>query len=175
MKKIGLIIKEETEKYIKNKLKESPNFFIVKYSGVASPDLSLLRQNLRGSRASLFITKNSIARRALKENGLENLSDKIEGPSGFVFVEEDPAQAAKSLFDFLKNHEQLKIEGGFLKDRVLQASDVEAISKLPSKEILIAQVVMTLNSPIRNIVVVLNQILKKFVYCLDQIKNKKSP
>ncbi|MFH1441124.1 MAG: 50S ribosomal protein L10 [Candidatus Omnitrophota bacterium] len=174
MKKIGIIIKEEAGKYIKNKLKDSPNFFIIRYSGVAGLDLSSLRQDLRSARASLFVAKNSVARRALKENGLEDLSKKIEGPSGFVFIEEDPVQASKSLFDFSKSHEQLKVEGGFLKDKILHAEDVEAISKLPSKEVLRAQVVMILNSPIRNIVIVLNQTLRKFVYCLDQIKTKKT-
>ena len=90
-----------------------------------------------------------------------------------VFIKEEPVAVSKSLFEFVKEHEQLKIEGGSLKDKVLERSDIEAMSKLASKEVLRAQVVMTLNSPISGIVITLNQILAKFVYCIDQIKQTK--
>jgi len=174
MKKLGLIFKEASETRIKSSLKESEAVFIVKYSGVASPDLCSLRQSLKGSKASLFVVKNSVARRALKESGLEVLIKNIDGPCGMVFIKDEPVSISKSLFDFVKEHEQLKIEGGSLKDKVLVKEDIEAMSKLPSKEVLRAQVVMTLNSPISGLVITLNQVLAKFVYCIDQIKQKKS-
>lgn len=173
MKKIGLVFKEVSESRIKSTLKDSDAVFIIKYSGVASPDLCTLRQTLKGSKASLFVVKNSVARRALKDSGLEVLVKNIEGPCGMVFIKEEPVAVSKSLFEFVKEHEQLKIEGGSLKDKVLEKSDIEAMSKLASKEVLRAQVVMTLNSPISGIVITLNQILAKFVYCIDQIKQKK--
>ncbi len=173
MKKIGLVFKEVSENRIKTTLKDSDAVFIIKYSGVASPDLCTLRQTLKGSKASLFVVKNSVARRALKDSGLEVLVKNIEGPCGMVFIKEEPVAVSKSLFEFVKEHEQLKIEGGSLKDKVLERSDIEAMSKLASKEVLRAQVVMTLNSPISGIVITLNQILAKFVYCIDQIKQKK--
>ncbi|MDD3087378.1 MAG: 50S ribosomal protein L10 [Candidatus Omnitrophica bacterium] len=173
MKKIGLVFKEVSESRIKTTLKDSDAVFIIKYSGVASPDLCSLRQTLKGSKASLFVVKNSVARRALKDSGLEVLVKNIEGPCGMVFIKDEPVAISKSLFEFVKEHEQLKIEGGSLKDKVLEKSDIEAMSKLASKEVLRAQVVMTLNSPISGIVITLNQILAKFVYCIDQIKQKK--
>jgi len=173
MKKIGLVFKEVSENRIKSTLKDSDAVFIIKYSGVASPDLCTLRQTLKGSKASLFVVKNSVARRALKDSGLEVLVKNIEGPCEMVFIKEEPVAVSKSLFEFVKEHEQLKIEGGSLKDKVLERSDIEAMSKLASKEVLRAQVVMTLNSPISGIVITLNQILAKFVYCIDQIKQKK--
>jgi large subunit ribosomal protein L10 len=77
------------------------------------------------------------------------------------------------LYNFSREHEQLKLEGGFLKDRILQKKDVEILAKLPGKEVLRAQAVMALNSPVFKSVFVLKQALKKFVYCLDQIKQKK--
>ncbi|MFA5311220.1 MAG: 50S ribosomal protein L10 [Candidatus Omnitrophota bacterium] len=173
MKKIGLVFKELSGGRIKTTLKDSEAVFIIKYSGVASPDLCSLRQTLKGSRASLFVVKNSVARRALKDSGLDVLIKNIEGPCGMVFIKDEPVAVSKSLFEFVKEHEQLKIEGGSLKDKVLEKSDIEAMSRLASKEVLRAQVVMTLNSPISGIVISLNQILAKFVYCIDQIKQKK--
>jgi len=174
MKKIGLVVKEISENRIKSKIKESGAFFIIKYSGLSSPDVSSLRQGLKGSDASLFVAKNSVARRALKSAGLETLITRVEGPSGFIFVKDEPVGTSKLLWDFAKAHENLKLEGGYLKDRVLEKKDIETLAKLPSKEALRAKVVVTLNAPISGFVIVLNQTLKKFVYCLDQIKQKKT-
>lgn len=174
MKKIGLIFKETSEKQIKNNLKDSSAMLVVKYSGVSSPDLSALRLTLHKTSANLFVVKNSVARRALKDSGLEMLVKNIEGPCGLVFVKDEPVAASKALYSFLKDHEQLKIEGGCLKEKILETKDIEAMSKLPGKEILRALAVGTLNAPISGFVITLNQILSKIVYCLDQIKQKKS-
>ena len=173
MKKIGLVIKETSANRIKSSLKDSNSLFIVKYSGVKSPDMSNLRLGLRGANATLFVVKNTVARRALHDAGLEALIKNIDGPCGLVFVRDEPVSASKAIFAFIKDHEQLKLEGGFLQDKILERKDIEAISLLPSRDVLRAQVVMTLNSPILKLVIVLNQTLKKFVYCLDQIKQKK--
>jgi large subunit ribosomal protein L10 len=173
MKKLGILVKETSENRIKNFLKESSAVIIVKYSGLSSPDLSSLRQNLRHSNATLFVIKNSVACRAFRNSGLELLIKTIQGPCGMVFVKEEPVAASKVLCSFLKGHEQLKLGGGVLKDKILEVKDIESMSRLPSKEALRAQVVMVLNSPISGIVFTLNHILAKFVYCLDQVRQKK--
>jgi large subunit ribosomal protein L10 len=98
----------------------------------------------------------------------------IEGPCGLVFVKEEPVGASKVLCNFIKDHEKLQVEGGYLQDKILEKKDIEAMSRLPSKETLRAQVVCALNSPIAGIVTTLNQLLVKFVICLDQIKQKKT-
>ena len=173
MKKLGLLFKEVSETQIKTNLKKSDAVFIIKYSGLSSPDITSLRMSLRGSNANLFVVKNSVARRALKDAGLEAIVKGIEGPCGLIFVKDEPVAASKVLFNFSKGHEALKLEGGSLKDKVLVREDIEAMSKLPSKEVLRAQVVCTLNAPIVGLAIVLNQILTKFVICIDQIKLKK--
>ena len=173
MKKLGLLFKEVSENKIKDSLKESNALFIVKYSGLSSPDLSALRQNLKNSNARFFVVKNSVARRALKNSIPEILIKSVEGPCGLVFVKDEPVNTSKVLCNFLKEHEPLKLEGGFLKDRVLERKDIEALAKLPSKDVLRAQVVMTLNSPISGLVIALSQILAKFVICIDRIREKK--
>lgn len=173
-KKIGLLIKEVSEARIKNTLKESNALFIVKYSGVSGLGLSTLRQNLKGANASLFVVKNSVARRALKESGHSGLIPSVEGPCGLVFAKDEPVEVSKVLFNFTKENENLKLEIGFLQDKIIDKKDIELLAKLPSKQVLRAQVVMALNSPISGLVMTLNQLLVKFVYCLDQIKQKKT-
>jgi len=174
MKKVGLLVKEISERQIKSRLKGSDSFIIVKYSGLSSPDMTSLRQSLKGANTNFFVVKNSVARRALKDSGLETVIKAIEGPCGFIFVKEEPVETSKILCDFQKGHEKGVLEAGMFKDKVLEKSDIIALSKLPSKDVLRAQVVGTLNAPIRGLVMVLNGTLKKFVICLDQIKKKKT-
>jgi large subunit ribosomal protein L10 len=174
MKKISLIFKETSENRIKNTLKDSDGVFVIKYSGVSSPDLCSLRQTLRASRASLFVVKNSVARRALKNSGLETLVKNIDGPCGLIFVKDEPVAVSQVLCNFTKEHEKLKLEGGSLNDKIIEGKDIELMSKLPSKDVLRAQVVGALNAPISGLVMTLNQVLVKFVICLDQIKQKKT-
>jgi large subunit ribosomal protein L10 len=173
MKKIGLIVKETSENRIKNTFKESSGVFIIKYSGLCGADLNLLRMNLRGSNSSMLVVKNSVARRALKSVGQEGLIGSVEGPCAMVFVKDEPVAISKVLFDFVKEHEPLKIEKGFLFDKIIEKKDIESMSKLPSRDMLRAQVVGALNAPIFGLVFTLNQVLAKFVYCLEEIKKTK--
>jgi large subunit ribosomal protein L10 len=132
-----------------------------------------LRQSLKNSHASLFVVKNSVARRALKNSSLESFIETVEGPCGLIFVEEEPADTSRILYNFSREHQQLKLEGGFLKDKILTRIDIEKLASLPSKQVLRVQAVLALKSPIVGLIMVLNQTLRKLVYCLDQIKNKK--
>jgi len=174
MKKISVIFKEVSTDRIKKNLKESDSLFIINYLKLSSPDMSALRQSLRDSNARLFVVKNTVARRALKDAGLEAVINTVDGPCGLVFAKDEPVSVSKALYDFVKAHEQLKLQGGYLQEKVLTKSDIEALAKLPSKDVLRAQVVGALNAPISGFVGVLSQTLKKFIYCLDQIKNRKN-
>ena len=109
----------------------------------------------------------------MKDSSLAPLIKNIDGPCGLVFIKDEPVAASQVLCNFRKEHEQLKLEGGYLKDKIIETKDIEHMSKLPSKEVLRAQVVGALNSPISGLVITLNQVLAKFVICLDQIKDKK--
>jgi large subunit ribosomal protein L10 len=173
MKKLGLVFKETSEKHIKDALKKAESFFVLKYSGLSSPDMTTLRQALKETDAKIFVVKNTVARRALKESGIESLIKIVEGPCGFVFVKSEPANTSKVLFNFAKEHEQLKVEGGYLKDRTLDRKDFEMLAKLPSKEVLRAHVVGALNSPLVGLVQVLEGNLNRLVSILEQIKQKK--
>lgn len=174
MKKLGVLFRETLEDNLKKQLKESDTIFIIQYSKLSSPDLTTLRQALKGINATLFVAKNNITRRALKESKFEDLAKFVEGPCGLVFSKGEPVDASRALYNFYREHEQLKLECGLLKDKILNKTDIEAIAKLPNKDILRAQAVMALKSPITGLVFVLKQTLTKFVYCVDQIRNKKA-
>lgn len=174
MKKIGQLVKEASESLIKDSFKAAGGLIIVKYSGVSSPDMSSLRKTLRGAGSDLFVVKNSIARRAVKELGLEGLIPFIQSPCGMIFFKEEPVDTSRILCAFRKEHEKLIFEGGLLQDKLLTLKDIELMSRLPSKDALRGKLVVALNSPILKLVIVLNGSLKKLVICLDQIRQKKS-
>jgi large subunit ribosomal protein L10 len=174
MKKIGQLVKETSGSRIKESFKASQGLIIVKYSGVSSPDMSILRKTLKGSGADLFVVKNSIARRIMKDVGAEGLIPSIQSPCGMIFFKEEPVDASRILCAFRKEHEKLVLEGGLLQDKLLTLKDIETMSTLPSKDVLRGKVVVALNGPIAKFVIVLNGTLKKLVVCLDQIRQSKS-
>jgi len=173
MKKLGLLFRETSERRIKNNLKEANGIFIVRYSGVSSSDLNTLRRSLKAAHANLFVIKNNVARRALKNSNLENITELVKEPCALVFVKEEPINTCRVLYTFSREHEQLKLAGGLLEDRVIEEKEMQVLAKLPSKDVLRTQLVIALNSPILKLAVVLKQSLRKIVYCLEQIKNKK--
>lgn len=173
MKKIGSVFKQTSENMIKDNLKKNHSVFIIKYSGLSSPDLSSLRLSLKGARANIFMVKNSVARRALKASGLDSLNGLVEGPCGFVFSREEPVDVSRILYDFSREHEKLKLEGGYMQDKLLSQADIHVLAKLPSKHLLRTMLVIALNSPVSGLVCTLNQVLRKFVYCLGQVRDKK--
>jgi len=174
MKKIGQLVKETSESRIKDSLKANQGLIIVKYSGVSSPDMSALRKTLKGAGSDLFVVKNSIARRAMKELGQEGLIPSIQSPCGMIFFKDEPVDTSRILCAFRKEHEKLVLEGGLLQDKLLTLKDIELMSTLPSKDVLRGKVVVALNGPSAKFVIVLNGALKKLVVCLDQIRQSKS-
>jgi len=172
MKKFGLLFKEISENRIKKNLKDSMSFFVISYSKVSSPDLTGLRLSLKKANATLFMVKNSVVKRALKDSGLDSLVKTVEGPCGLVFTREEPVEASRILFNFTKDHAQLKLGCGVMKDRILESKDIEAVAKLPSREVLRAELVSTLNSPLFRLVTVCKQNLNMLVYCLEQKQKK---
>ena len=173
MQKLGRIVKETCEKDIRKNIDGSNCFFVVKYSGVASADMSNLRLTLKSSKARMLIAKNSISRRVLNDLGLAEISAMLQGPCGFVFVKDDPSIAAKALYHFSKENKKMELEGGLLVKRVLSKNDVVTLASLPSRTVLYTKLVTTLSSPVRSYVWAVSGILKKFVIALDQIKKQK--
>ena len=172
MKKLSTIFKEASENRIKKGLKDSEAFFVVKYSKLSGPDLNALRKSLRGIDSEMLVVRNNTARRALAGQN-EALLNFVQGPCGFVFSKKEPVEASKVLFNFTKDHVNLILAGGLLKDKLLSSKDIEALAKLPSREVLLARAVMAIKSPITGLVFVLKGNLRKLVFCLDQIKQKK--
>lgn len=175
MEKIGKIFREYAQDYLTDNIKDTNCLFIVRYSGIKASELNLLRQDLKDSQSKLFVIKNSISNRVLKDMGLTEISRSLKGPCGIVFGKGDAVGASKVLYNFAKGNENLKIEAGMLQEKLLSQNEIIVLAKLPSKKVLHAKLAGTLQSPLNSFVWTLSGIIKKFVFVLERIKQKKQP
>ncbi len=171
MTKLGLVIKQEAEKILRAKLQEADSFILVKYSGLSASDLNVLRSSLSSIGSSFTVVKNSVGKRLFKS--YQDLYSQISGPCGLIFVNNDLISASRVVYKFIKEKPNLELRTGFLKDRIITAKEIEALSKLLSLSVLQSQVLGGLKSPICGFVFGLKQILNKLVWALGQIKDKK--
>ncbi len=138
---------KETEiQNLNERFSNSELVVVTHYSGLSVEDLSELRGNLRNEGASFKVTKNSLARRALKGTKFEAIEGLFAGPTG-VASSQDPVAAAKVAYKFAKNNDKLIILGGSLGELVLDVAAVEALAKLPSLDELRSKLCGLLQAP----------------------------
>jgi len=116
------------------------------YSGLTVKEISDLRASLREEGASFKVTKNSLAKIAIKGTQFEGLADMFTGPTG-VATSQDPVAAAKAAYEFAKGNNKLVILGGALGSEILDAKSVEALAKLPSLDEIRSKLVGLLQAP----------------------------
>ncbi len=159
---------------ITEKLKSSCAGVLVEYKGINVEDDTKLRKNLRDSNVEYLVVKNTLLKRAAENAGMEELSSVLHGATALAVSKEDYIAASKILCEFSKDHEFFKIKSGFIDGEIIDSAEVLRLAKLPSREVLIAQVLYGLNAPITGLATVLSGIMKGLVVALDAIAKKKS-
>ena len=157
---------------IAEKLKTSCAGVVVNYQGINVADDTKLRKDLRESGVEYMVAKNTLLRLAAKEAGLEELNSVFEGSTAIALSENDYVAASKILCEFAKDHEFFKIKSGFIDDNVVGKKEIKNLAKLPSREVLIAQVLSGLNAPIAGFANVLNGTIRGLVIALNAIAQK---
>jgi len=160
----------EQVKIIQEKIDQAKSLVIVDYSGSNVNDLTTLRNALREAGGEMFVTKNTLIDIAL---GKGKLSESLTGMNAIVFSYEDAVSGLKTLFNFHQDKKLLSIKQGFMEDKVLSASEVETLSKLPSKSELVVMLIQRLKSPGQGLVNTLTAKTKDLVYVLKAIADKK--
>lgn len=143
------------------------------YRGLKVSEVTELRSKLRKGQSTFKIVKNRLMRRVLKEKGLDQLDGYFRDPTALAASDADPVSPAKILIDFAKTNDRLKIKGGYLNGTVLTMRDIEVLAKLPSREVLIAKALGSMQAPASNMVGVLAAVPRKFLYALNAIKATK--
>ena len=143
------------------RLKNAQAGVIADYRGLTVAQDTELRTKLREAGVEYTIVKNTLTRFAANEVGLEGLDPILHGPTALATSSNDVVAPAKVLVDFAKKNEQLEIKAGFVDGKVISVDEVKVYASIPSKEVLIAKMLGSLQAPIGNLVRTLDAIAKK--------------
>jgi large subunit ribosomal protein L10 len=164
------ILKDLVEKFGKSK-----SIIFADYRGLSVANLSDLRRKLRKTHAEMKVAKKTLMNIAAKENKLDEVGRSImEGPVAAVFSYEDELSGIKVLFQFSKENEKLKLLGGLMEGKVIDADTVKKYAKIPSREELLAKFMGSVKSPVSGFVGVLSNLMGGFVRVVNAYKDKLS-
>ena len=133
---------------VTTQLRDAEAVYAVDYRGTSVTQAAELRSRLRESDTRFRIVKNTLTERAADNAGAEALKPFLEGPTALVFVKGDAASAAKALADFRKASGLLEFKGGWMNGDTLSADQIDAIAKLPSRDVLYGRLVGMVASPL---------------------------
>ncbi|UTI65520.1 50S ribosomal protein L10 [Paraconexibacter antarcticus] len=158
---------------IAGQIQESEAIFAVDYRGITVAQVADLRTKLAESDASLRVVKNTLTERAADQTETEALKALLSGPTALAFVRGDVAGAAKALADAQRSTTFLAFKGGVLNGEALDAAQITALSKLPSRDVLYQQLVGLVASPLTGLARSLNGLIGGLAIALDGVREKK--
>ena len=145
----------------------------VDYRGLTVEEVTGLRNEYRASGIEYVVLKNTLIKRAVDGLGITGLDDYLHGPTAVAFGYDDPVVPAKITTEFIKKIKKTEVKCGVLENVVLDKAGVEALANLPSKEVLLAKMLGSMNAPITGFVMVLSATLKSLLYTLNAVAEKK--
>jgi len=154
-------------------IKESDAVFAVDFRGISVPQAADVRTRLRDADATFRVVKNTLTERAADEAGADALKPLLVGPTALTFVRGDAATAAKAIATFARETQLLTFKGGLLDGDALDAEQILAISRLPSRDVLYGQLVGIVASPITGLARGLNALLSGVAIALNEVLAKK--
>ena len=156
------------------KLKDAKAMFLADFRGMDVEKANNLRTELRKVTVEYKVVKNTLLELASRETDKAVLSSHYAGPTAVVLSYEDPVAAAKVLSRFAKEYQNVfKLKAGILSGKAITALEIQALAELPSREVLIAKLLGTLNAPVANFVGTLAAVPGSLVRALDAIRSKK--
>ena len=166
-------VKEEEVRELKERFQKAELMILTDYCGLTAGQMTDLRRSMREAKADLKVVKNTLAQLAVKDSEWSPLADHFKGTVAAITAAADPVGPSKALTKFAKEVEKLKIKVGLLAGKLIQPSEIEALSKLPSREQMIATLLGSMKAPAQNLVGVLAAVPRKLVCALAAIRDKK--
>ena len=165
--------KVEQVDLLTEKLKNAKVAVLTDYRGLTVAQLQDLRGRLRAQDVEYRVVKNTLARRAAVESGHEEFQDLLKGPVAIAFGYGDLSAPAKVLGEFTRQTRiRLEIVGGLIEGRVMAPDQVRQTADLPPREVLIAQLLGTLQSPVAQLVATIQAPVQQLVGLLEAYKDK---
>jgi large subunit ribosomal protein L10 len=154
-------------------LRDAGAVYAVDYRGTSVPQAAELRTKLRDADTRFRVVKNTLTERAADQAGAEALKQYLDGPTALVFVNGDAAVAAKTLADFRRTSGLLAFKGGWMGGDVLTPEQIDAIAKLPSREVLYGRLVGMVASPLTGLASAMGGLIGGLARQLQQIAEQK--
>jgi len=156
------------------RLNEKSNLILTNYSGIKVSMLSELRNKLREKGAEYKVVKNTLFKRALKDAGYQEIDDHLKGPIGVVFSENDLSEISKILKEFKKEQEKFSFSLGIMDKVIYNEEQINRIADIPSKEVLLAQIMSLINSSASSIAMAINQTIAAVPRGIKAVAEKNS-
>ena len=174
MKEKTLRVKSQNVEEIKEKIGKAQSVVLVDYRGLNVEQLTELRSQYRSAGVDYKVYKNTMMRIAFKDLGLEGFNEFLKGPSAVAFGYDDPVEAAKITAEFAKTNTKLEIKAGIVDGKIIDVDGVNSLASLPSREVLVAQVLGGLNAPIQGFANVLQGTIRGLAIVLNAIAEDKA-
>ena len=168
--------REDKERFVKDfgeDLKKKKDFILAEYRGLNAAEMTEIRKKVREGGFKFIVAKNTLMRLLMKEHKLDGVDELLNGPNAVIAGGEELNEGAKILDEFAKEHEALKLKGGYLGDSALSAAQVKSLATLPSKDTLRGILAGVLNGPIRALATSLNGIVRGLATALDAVAKQK--
>lgn len=157
---------------VKQKVDRAQALYFVDYAGLTHQQLEEARRELAANDSEVAVIKNTLMNLALQERKVD-AKEKLQGPQATLFAYSDAVSTAKILAAFIKKYGLPKIKFGYFEGEIIDESMIDRLSKLPTRDVLIAKLLGTLNAPISNFVYGLNANIVKLAQLLKAIEEKK--
>ena len=166
--------KSEKIDAIKSKIEKAQVAILTEYKGLTVEEITNLRRELQKDGGDYMVTKNTLAKIAVKGTQYEALTEKLSGPIALAFGFSDPVSPAKVLKNFIKETKKAEILGAVLDGKLLSVDETKALANLPSKEELYAKMLGSINSPASGLVGCVNGIMASLTRAVAAVRDQKA-
>ena len=137
---------------IKAKLEKAESAVVIDYIGITVAEADAMRKNLREANVDYTVYKNTIVKRAIEGTEYEPLADVLEGPSALAISYDDATAPARVLNEAIKSYKKMEFKGGVVEGEFLDKEGIQAIADIPSRDVLIAKFMGSIQSPVSKLV-----------------------
>lgn len=164
--------KQKTIELLSERISRHKVLIFTDITGLKTKELFLLRKKLKEEGNEIKVSKKTLLRIALERHGIKVDLEKLTGQLGIVFGYKDEVLPAKTVWEFSKENKNIKILGGIIENKLLEADKMIEFAQLPSKEELLGKLVGSISSPLVNLLNVLEANIKGLILIFSQIKPK---
>lgn len=176
MTDVGRREREEAVAVLAKRVQDTKGLILLDYKGINVDKVTGLRRQIREAGCEMKVAKNTLMRLATQQTVYEPLNEQLVGQTAVTFIDGDAAAVSKAITRFIKDNPDttLQVKTGMLDTMVLDQKTIEQLGNLPSREVLLGQLLGTIAAPLTGFVTVLSDIPRKFLRVLTAINDTKS-